>query len=708
MVERQARRGDGLRDRPPGRGQMALRDGDARRARGRLPRRVPRDRPERADRLHRGLRGPARRGVRRRRWDGEHGDVHRSGRAHHRHDPRAGPEQGDPGRDRRLRDGGGHAGRDGPAGGGRGLASSRVRGTTTQAPVFGHECGRRHRLPSRRPSRFSRHVEPRRRARERRLARRAPIAARHLQEHPHLLVVPRQAPLPARERRGRPRPCAPRARWARHRLPAVAAGAVVRRLPRQLPGLARSPVGLHLRLRRDVGSRAALDRDRRPPAHRHASGGRVDRRRGSGRGPLSTPRGRPVARPRRRRPPRRRARPLPVGEDRFERGDDPRRRAASRPAAAARRPVGARARRRRRDAGRAAGAQRQPRRTPDRARGGDGGPARLRNVGRPSGIVGRGRVAGRARRRGEEPRTGRAAAGRSLRRPGRRRGRARAARQGLRPGRLRHAAAREALADGVVPGLRPATAVEPAPGGRARGAHHTLRASGGRPDLASRDRRRVVVGRCADRASGRFAPGLGARAGTNRRRAARAGVEGDRTARRRPHRAYADRRALARRRRGRRRERRRLRPRHDDTRRRRAPHRPRPAARHDRRARRTAAGDRRGDRGDRSRERRRAAALPPVGRVRSLAQPVARRRPDRDGRAAPSDRRGRRRRAAPTRQAATRHLVDGDPDRAARTGGDHDLRRRRADWTSTSSPPTSRAHPGAGSQPPSSPPSCRG
>ncbi len=32
--------------------------------RGRLPRRVPRDRPERADRLDRGLRGPARRGVR--------------------------------------------------------------------------------------------------------------------------------------------------------------------------------------------------------------------------------------------------------------------------------------------------------------------------------------------------------------------------------------------------------------------------------------------------------------------------------------------------------------------------------------------------------------------------------------------------------------------------------------------------------------------
>ena len=92
--------------------------------------------------------------------------------------------------------------------------------------------------------------------------------------------------------------------------------------------------------------------------------------------------------------PRRRARPLPVGEGRFERGDDPRRRAASRPAAAARRPVGARARRRRRDAGRAAGAQRQPRRAADRARRGDRGPARLRNVGRPSGVVGGDRVAG--------------------------------------------------------------------------------------------------------------------------------------------------------------------------------------------------------------------------------------------------------------------------------------------------------------------------
>ena len=47
----QARRDDDRRDRPAGRRHVALRDGGRRRVRGRLPRRVPRDRPERADRL---------------------------------------------------------------------------------------------------------------------------------------------------------------------------------------------------------------------------------------------------------------------------------------------------------------------------------------------------------------------------------------------------------------------------------------------------------------------------------------------------------------------------------------------------------------------------------------------------------------------------------------------------------------------------------
>ena len=44
-------------------GSVALRDDAERGLRGRLPRRVPGDRPERADRLHRGLRGHAGRGV---------------------------------------------------------------------------------------------------------------------------------------------------------------------------------------------------------------------------------------------------------------------------------------------------------------------------------------------------------------------------------------------------------------------------------------------------------------------------------------------------------------------------------------------------------------------------------------------------------------------------------------------------------------------
>ena len=51
--------------------------------RGRLPRRVPRDRPGRTNRLDGGLRGRARgRGV-------VHGHLHRDRRAHHARDPRA-------------------------------------------------------------------------------------------------------------------------------------------------------------------------------------------------------------------------------------------------------------------------------------------------------------------------------------------------------------------------------------------------------------------------------------------------------------------------------------------------------------------------------------------------------------------------------------------------------------------------------------------
>ena len=60
------------------------------------------------------------------RGSGEHPDVHRGGRAHDPHDPRAAHEQGAPRRTHRLRDGGRHAGRDGPPGAGRGLASLSV------------------------------------------------------------------------------------------------------------------------------------------------------------------------------------------------------------------------------------------------------------------------------------------------------------------------------------------------------------------------------------------------------------------------------------------------------------------------------------------------------------------------------------------------------------------------------------------------------
>ena len=108
LVARQPRRDDRRRDRPPSRRQVAVRDGGGRRFRGRLPRRVPRDRPERADRLHRGLRRDARRGGR------QHDDAHRGRRPDDARDPRAALEQGAPGRPHRVRHGSGHAGRDGP------------------------------------------------------------------------------------------------------------------------------------------------------------------------------------------------------------------------------------------------------------------------------------------------------------------------------------------------------------------------------------------------------------------------------------------------------------------------------------------------------------------------------------------------------------------------------------------------------------------
>ena len=85
-------------------GEVALRDDRERGVRGRLPRRVPRDRPGRADRLDRGLRGHAGRGG------AGHADAHRSGRAHHPDHPRRALLQGAPRRPHQLRDGGRHAG----------------------------------------------------------------------------------------------------------------------------------------------------------------------------------------------------------------------------------------------------------------------------------------------------------------------------------------------------------------------------------------------------------------------------------------------------------------------------------------------------------------------------------------------------------------------------------------------------------------------
>ena len=53
----------------------------------------------------------------------EHPHAHRGGRAHDAHDPRGAPEPGGPRHAHQLRHGGRHAGRDGPPGGGRDLAS---------------------------------------------------------------------------------------------------------------------------------------------------------------------------------------------------------------------------------------------------------------------------------------------------------------------------------------------------------------------------------------------------------------------------------------------------------------------------------------------------------------------------------------------------------------------------------------------------------
>jgi hypothetical protein len=91
--------------------------------RSRLPRRIPRDRPQRADRFNRDLRGPARRRVRRGSGDRKHRDVHRGERAHNAHPPRAGQEQDSPRCDHRLRDGGRPAGCAGPPRADRDLAS---------------------------------------------------------------------------------------------------------------------------------------------------------------------------------------------------------------------------------------------------------------------------------------------------------------------------------------------------------------------------------------------------------------------------------------------------------------------------------------------------------------------------------------------------------------------------------------------------------
>src|ERR1039458_5269563 len=80
-----SRDGQECRDRPPGRRRVAVRTGGHGRTPIGLLRRVPRDRPERADRLGRAQRARARR-------IGDHGGVHRGSWSHTAHAPRAARE----------------------------------------------------------------------------------------------------------------------------------------------------------------------------------------------------------------------------------------------------------------------------------------------------------------------------------------------------------------------------------------------------------------------------------------------------------------------------------------------------------------------------------------------------------------------------------------------------------------------------------------
>ena len=105
--------------RPARRRQLALPDGHARRHRGRVPRHVPRDRAERAPRLHRAVRDARHLGGRR---DGQHrhpGGVRRPHDDDVRHRV---PRRGGPRHDHRDRHGGRDAGRLRPARGARDLA----------------------------------------------------------------------------------------------------------------------------------------------------------------------------------------------------------------------------------------------------------------------------------------------------------------------------------------------------------------------------------------------------------------------------------------------------------------------------------------------------------------------------------------------------------------------------------------------------------
>ena len=128
----QARRGHDRRDRPAGGRHVALGDDRGRRLRGGLSRRVPRDRPERAHRVHRGLRGHARRAsrVNTLTLTEEDGRTTLTVLVEH-----ASP--GAPRRAHQLRHGGRHERRDGPPRGGCGLAplSRRFAGTSaTRSP----------------------------------------------------------------------------------------------------------------------------------------------------------------------------------------------------------------------------------------------------------------------------------------------------------------------------------------------------------------------------------------------------------------------------------------------------------------------------------------------------------------------------------------------------------------------------------------------